>query len=112
MAPDDIPWLGEPRHVVRYRRGQLAFFCPGCGTVHMVTVASTATDTPRWGWNGSYDLPTLSPSILTWVPNPVAPEDRTHRRCHAFLRNGQLEFLPDCHHALAGQTVPLAPFPL
>ncbi|MCZ4340562.1 hypothetical protein O4H52_03015 [Sphingomonadaceae bacterium G21617-S1] len=31
--------------------------------------------------------------------------------CHSFVRNGQIEFLSDCTHALAGQTVPLPPFP-
>jgi hypothetical protein len=31
--------------------------------------------------------------------------------CHSFIRNGQWEFLGDCAHKLAGQTVPLPPLP-
>ena len=27
--------------------------------------------------------------------------------CHSFVVNGQIQFLPDCTHALAGQTVPI-----
>jgi hypothetical protein len=25
--------------------------------------------------------------------------------CHSYIRNGRIEFLPDCTHARAGQTV-------
>ncbi|MGC4033677.1 MAG: hypothetical protein QM754_18485 [Tepidisphaeraceae bacterium] len=31
-------------------------------------------------------------------------------RCHSFVRDGQIEFLGDCTHELAGKTVPLEPF--
>lgn len=27
--------------------------------------------------------------------------------CHYFLRNGQIQYLGDCTHAMRGQTVPL-----
>jgi len=27
--------------------------------------------------------------------------------CHSWVRDGKIEFLPDCSHALAGQTVDL-----
>jgi hypothetical protein len=28
-------------------------------------------------------------------------------RCHSWVKNGEIQFLSDCDHALAGQTVPL-----
>ena len=31
--------------------------------------------------------------------------------CHSFIRAGRWEFLPDCAHALAGQTVAMVPLP-
>ncbi|WP_241754456.1 hypothetical protein [Cupriavidus basilensis] len=31
--------------------------------------------------------------------------------CHSFVTDGRIQFLGDCTHALAGQTVPLAEFP-
>lgn len=30
--------------------------------------------------------------------------------CHSYVRDGQIQFLGDCTHKLAGQTVPLEPF--
>ena len=31
--------------------------------------------------------------------------------CHSFVSDGQWQFLGDCTHALAGQTVPVVPIP-
>jgi hypothetical protein len=28
-------------------------------------------------------------------------------RCHFFVRDGQIQFLEDCHHNLKGKTVPM-----
>lgn len=30
--------------------------------------------------------------------------------CHIILTNGQLQFLPDCKHELAGKTCPMEDF--
>lgn len=86
--------------------GSLLFWCPGCDGAHGVPIAGERA----WGWNGSMDSPTLTPSILVTYPaNPNAIEEfkewRTERRCHSFVTNGQIQFLGDCTHALAGQTV-------
>ncbi|WP_011298542.1 DUF6527 family protein [Cupriavidus necator] len=60
---------------------------------------------PHWGFNGDFENPTLTPSVLQWwggegteVPKHV---------CHSFVTNGRIQFLGDCTHALAGQTVDL-----
>lgn len=63
-----------------------------------VMIGGTRKGTPNWTWNGSIDKPTLKPSILT--------TDGTHR-CHCFINDGKVQFLNDCSHELAGQTVDL-----
>lgn len=106
----------------------IVFWCPGCeqptedgiemqGGLHMLPVNS-AVKTPQWTWDGNLDAPTLSPSILTSMAHarrrsaPGEPlVDVGQFTCHSFIRGGQIEFLSDCTHALAGQTVPLPPLP-
>lgn len=75
------------------------FFCPGCRTGHAFTVR-TDGKRPSWTFDGDMERPTFSPSLL-------CPD----LRCHLFLRGGVLQFLPDCSHALAGQSVPLPDIP-
>lgn len=75
----------------------VAWHCPGCEGGHGVPVSG-----PRaWGFNGDFDSPTLTPSILINVggANPGCPI------CHTFIRDGKIQFLNDCTHKLAGQTV-------
>jgi len=93
--------------------GRLLFHCPGCDEGHGVTVNQSNS----WTWNGSLDLPTISPSIL--VRGTAYGPDKLHFRkyrggypcetsefvCHSFVKDGKIEFLPDCTHALAGKTV-------
>lgn len=63
-----------------------------------------------WTWNGSVDAPTFAPSIL--VRWRGYDEDKpVETCCHSFVREGMIQFLTDCTHRLAGQTVPLAPWP-
>ena len=37
--------------------------------------------------------------------------DSQEVRCHSFVRNGSIEFLDDCTHALKGRTVPMEELP-
>lgn len=69
------------------------FHCPGCQRSHGFHV-------PRWSWNGSFEKPTFTPSLL-------CDSDTPERRCHSFVTDGRIQFLTDCHHALAGRTVDL-----
>jgi len=80
----------------------VAFYCPGCEYGHGIPVTG-----PRaWQWNESFDIPTITPSILVnrGSSNPVVPV------CHSFVRDGKIQFLTDCTHKLAGQTVELPDF--
>lgn len=71
------------------------FHCPGCNYAHPYKI-------PGWNWNGSTTKPTFTPSLL------VAP-DSPPNRCHLFVTDGMIQFCSDCHHSLAGQTVPMIP---
>lgn len=95
------------------------FWCPGCAEVHGVTVDRGNAAGPQWGWNGSLSSPTFTPSIQIktghytgggcWCEYDKAhPDDKsgfTCGICHSFVRDGRIEFLSDCTHALAGTTV-------
>lgn len=83
---------------------QLAFHCPGCGYSHAVWVRRTDGKQPCWEWNGELDRVTISPSIRCISTYGHEHEKRV---CHSFVRDGHIQFLGDCTHALAGQTVPI-----
>lgn len=105
----------------------LKFWCPGCethldedgaphGGAHMLPISGDTADRPVWAFDGDEDAPTLSPSILTrrdYVTRIVDGEVTELRPfvCHSFIRGGRIEFLSDCTHPLAGQTVPLPEMP-
>ncbi|CAW27289.1 hypothetical protein PLES_25631 [Pseudomonas aeruginosa LESB58] len=63
---------------------------------------------PRWSWNGSVDKPTFHPSILCRYPWRLLENgEREQVVCHSFVTDGRIQFLSDCTHHLAGQTVDL-----
>jgi hypothetical protein len=78
------------------------FECIGCKESHMIRVFP---DNPNTGWtfNGDLEKPTISPSILVNA-NLSCPSEP---RCHSFVKDGMIQFLSDCTHELAGQTVQL-----
>ncbi len=87
--------------------GQI-FKCPGCQGFHQLNTAPTG---PRWTYNGDPVRPTFTPSILATTRWSQNDETMTDEVCHSFVTDGQIQFLGDCTHALAGQTVPLQPWP-
>lgn len=109
--------------------GSLAFWCPGCNEAHVAAVGEGSG--PRWSFNGDYDRPTFTPSVLVrsghYVPGQEGkrcwctynaeqaaagkePGPFKCSVCHSFVRDGQIQFLGDCTHSLAGQTVALQAF--
>lgn len=107
--------------------GQYAEFrCPGCDSNHMIGVKP---NNPKgWEFNGDLENPTFSPSILVrsghYVPEQPQPPNCEYcidagqdgystfcSLCHSYIRDGQIQFLGDCTHDLAGKTVPLPEFP-
>lgn len=87
-------------------RTGIAFWCPGCNESHAVCTHGDHAKGPLWNWDGNIDAPTLSPSIR------VRHGRQRAEVCHSFVRAGMIEFLGDCTHALAGQTVPLPDWPI
>lgn len=106
-------WVGEGREGVN-------FFCPGCGIVHSIKYAPAG-----WSFNGDFEKPTITPSVL--VQGHRLTRDETGKWsggyekdasgkpipevCHSFVTAGRIQFLGDSTHALAGQTVDLPPWP-
>ena len=93
-------------------REALLFECPGCGSLHALTVKLSFQEMELpsdqqpacWEWNGSLSSPTLHPSLLVqWKEG----SERKEVRCHSFITDGNIQFLSDCTHHLAGQTLPL-----
>jgi hypothetical protein len=74
------------------------FHCPGCGYAHGV---KSRGPEPVWIVTGlEEDKPSVTPSILA----------TGEKRCHSYVREGKIQFLDDCDHTLAGQTVDLPDF--
>lgn len=102
---------------------RVAFYCPGCKSYHEVNI--NGTNHPVWTFNGDYNKPTFSPSILVRSGHYTGREDKTNcwctyakehpdedipfkcGICHSFITDGKIQFLGDCTHELAGQTVEL-----
>lgn len=124
--------MGQLSRVLRNAvDGGLLFWCPGCKTAHAIKTG--AGPGPRWQWNGNADKPTFTPSVLvtsghhcsgfkagdtcwcTFNAEEVArgqePSGFSCGVCHTFVTDGRIQFLGDCTHALAGQTVDMAPWP-
>lgn len=105
----------------------VGFICPGCGQDHTCPTEKYHAEGYHelWGFNGDFYLPTFTPSLL-WrsghfahpvvVTSPycwckpaegVEAKPEWCYRCHSLVKDGLIEFLSDCSHALAGQTVAL-----
>jgi hypothetical protein len=98
-----MPTERDPADVVAVdERGVFDFWCIGCREHHRITTQSSNPNGARWTWNGDKVKPTISPSIHC-LPVPEIGV----KRCHSFIRDGQIQYLTDCEHHLAGQTVPL-----
>jgi len=92
---------------------RVIFFCPGCKCGHFVNVRlKNAAQGPLWSWDGSLESPTFTPSVLvrTSLPQGHGQPDIESGVCHSYVTNGQIQFLGDCTHELAGKTVPLSEF--
>ena len=83
--------------------------CPGCENMHHIPTKEVPYDfmasSDRWTFNGNMEKPTFSPSLNIMRFEGVN-RDRKYV-CHSFIRDGHWQFLNDCTHKLAGQTVPM-----
>lgn len=90
-----VDWVHNGK---KLRSTQYLYNCPGCKCDHAIGLK---VDGGNHDFNMDLEYPTISPSVL-YASHPV---------CHAFIRNGMIQFLSDCEHSLAGQTVELPDYP-
>lgn len=78
----------------------------------------TRDGTGCWTWNGNTEAPTLRPSVLTNGTQKLTDEEHAtlmaggkveprRFRCHSWINEGSAQFLSDCSHPFANQTVAL-----
>ena len=114
---------------LKHDGNQSYFWCPGCDHSHTISIYSNILG-GNWEFDGNEDSPTITPSVLITSGHYLSshkPEDdcwctfhRKYpgrcgficRRCHSYITNGQIQFLPDSTHPLTGQTVPLPDYPI
>ena len=77
------------------------FWCPGCECAHGIWTTRRNSQNALWTFDGDLQKPSFQPSLLIRSERGV---------CHSFVKEGQIIFLTDCTHALAGRTVPMEPF--
>lgn len=108
---------------IQLNDGYCEFRCPGCNQIHVLSIGENAPH-PKWVFTGSADSPTLMPSILARGMLIIFDDDGEWTGgwqldatgnlipyvCHSFVTEGQIRFLGDCTHELAGQTVTLPDF--
>ncbi len=112
--------------------GVLGFKCIGCGHSHWINVDGSAPEGKNWQWNGDLIAPTITPSVLgrSIDAGKMTDEEFDNYQadmkakgtdwalqnspfrtcCHLFIRDGRVQYLADCTHALAGQTIELPVF--
>jgi hypothetical protein len=105
----------------RAEAGIVLFWCPGCDSAHQIRVDPAFGS--AWGFNGDGNAPTFTPSVLVRSGHFIEPQGKHCDRsgdpewpcncvcCHSFVTEGRIQFLTDCTHELAGQTVDLPDWP-
>ena len=98
--------------------GRYYVYCPGCFAMaqaqypheprYWMLCAIHCFSDKVHQFNGNLDAPTLSPSLLV-----TGKQDANSNpwRCHSFVNDGKIQFLGDCTHPLANQTVDLLDVP-
>ncbi len=108
------------------KNGWVEIYCPGCKQKHNINIDQSKGRKACWKFNGDLTKPTFSPSLLIrqghYVSGSQQPpncpccnyKDEKNKpwpwpcvTCHSFIKDGSIQFLNDCTHALAGKTVML-----
>lgn len=95
--------------IIRRADDLLMWRCPGCKTAHAIRAKSLTEGEapgPSWDWDGNCDKPTFFPSVkVSYDGKDAGVDGAPPAVCHSWVRDGQIQFLEDCTHTLAGQTV-------
>jgi hypothetical protein len=80
----------------KYHPDQYHYWCEGCGYEHAFALSHEGG---HHQFNGDLNNPTVSPSLVqNFTPGKM---------CHSFIKSGQIQYLGDCTHHLAGKTIEL-----
>jgi hypothetical protein len=108
-----------PRRVQQLTEGTRVLnlvYCTACKTHHAFGEG--------WSFNGDFEYPTFQPSMLVrsghYIPghedpcwctyNAAHPDNHAPfecKVCHSFVTDGKIQYLSDCTHEYAGQTLEL-----
>lgn len=104
------------------------YWCQGCKDAHSIRTEGFG---PLWQvTGGDTDKPTVKPSVLVttghhvkwykpdlgcwctyYAEHPEEDRDFECRKCHTLIKEGMVQFLSDCSHELANQTLPVPDWP-
>lgn len=101
----------------------VSYWCQGCEGLHGVKTKGEGA----WTWNGSGETPVFGPSVLTRGKRKITDDEHARlmagekldipdELCHTFVgcngaQPGQVIFLGDCTHKLAGTVQPFPELP-
>ena len=102
-------------------KGHYIIACKGCGCEHIIAVGTPFTNGAKWTFNFNFEAPTFQPSLLVKSGKYAGPSewyqsldeegrkfaDEYSEICHSFITDGKIQYLSDCTHALANQTIEL-----
>ena len=101
--------MSQVSAVLRKTTTGYAWWCPGCKHGHAINVGGA--EGPQWSFDGNLERPTFGPSVRIFTHAKPAEDDwpamPEQTWCHFFIKKGQIDFLNDCHHELAGRVVPM-----
>lgn len=81
------------------------FWCPACQFGHGVwTTEANAHTGARWTFDGNFEIPTISPSLL------IHHGANGKEICHTVVSCGVINYCSDCTHAMAGKSIPMEEF--
>jgi hypothetical protein len=119
--------MGQVSSKLRRTEDGYAYWCQGCEEMHHVRTNGPAA---VWSFDGDLESPSFSPSVMVtsghyvsshkpgdpcWctynAEHPDRPAPFKCHRCHTSITSGVVQFLGDCSHAFAGQTLPLPVLP-
>lgn len=78
------------------------FYCHGCGRAHVIRVVHNDWSLSHNQFVSAFDGNMESP---TFPDNLTFPAEGDFPFCHVRVTSGEIEYLGDCDHALAGTTV-------
>jgi hypothetical protein len=81
------------------KQGHVIYWCFGCRQYHGCDTLQENKNGGKWEWNGSFENPSLKPSIRFYNPD-----------CHHHVTDGKIVYHSDCSHDFQNQEVSMRNF--